>query len=415
MTRTQTFLNDYKVAPNPMAGVAGRMKSMASMATAAGGGSAVGPQLAAQQAGVQVDEAMHEQNRALTVLRGMQQTDAVAHEDKMTRARMDAESATDLIDKIGFYGAGLQAAHLASDQVVSALDGPGKVTTNEETGETTYTPGRSNSVVAKILRPLRDTLNFIPSNRRASESRQEETRSRLEAEAKVDWQTRQVDKQTEKFQTFTAQIDNIEVRINEAFDGMMGLGYDDTITEIRGLITEINKGLTRVRGVEAITDPLRPAAPANVPAPVDEVGAAKIRHPKMSQEEIVTYAGRVAQDTGVDGSLLKAVVETESSFDQNAVSNKGAQGLGQLMPGTAKEVGVTDPFDPRQNIEGAAKYLLATADKYGARSEEDMLMIYNWGPGNFRKWHREGRKPEDVPEETRKYVEKVMKLRESYQ
>jgi soluble lytic murein transglycosylase len=64
-----------------------------------------------------------------------------------------------------------------------------------------------------------------------------------------------------------------------------------------------------------------------------------------------------ARRHNIDSSLLWSVVKTESGFDPKAVSSKGAIGLGQLMPTTAKDMGVKDPYDPVQNLDGSAKYL----------------------------------------------------------
>ena len=81
---------------------------------------------------------------------------------------------------------------------------------------------------------------------------------------------------------------------------------------------------------------------------------------------------------GLDPDLLTALVWTESAFRPDAVSPAGALGLGQLMPGTAAELGV-DPHDPIQNLDGAARYLSKQLDRFG--SVELALAAYNAGPG----------------------------------
>ena len=107
---------------------------------------------------------------------------------------------------------------------------------------------------------------------------------------------------------------------------------------------------------------------------------------------------------GVDPDLIKAVIQTESRFDPRASSGAGAKGLMQLMPKTAKAVGIEDPFDPRQNIFGGVKYLSQMMERYNGNTAL-ALAAYNAGPGNVRR-HR------GVPpfRETRGYVSKIAKL-----
>ena len=116
--------------------------------------------------------------------------------------------------------------------------------------------------------------------------------------------------------------------------------------------------------------------------------------------------------------LVKAVIKAESAGKPDAVSSKGAQGLMQLMPKTAKELGV-DPTDPVANVEGGSRYLQQLINKY--KSQDIALAAYNWGPGNIDKaisklkardkevtWENI-RKLSNVPLETRMYVSKVLK------
>jgi soluble lytic murein transglycosylase-like protein len=108
-------------------------------------------------------------------------------------------------------------------------------------------------------------------------------------------------------------------------------------------------------------------------------------------------------------ALLLAVMAVESNFDHRAVSEKGAMGLMQLMPGTAKDMYVADAYEPSQNIDGGARYLRILANQY----QGDMvktLAAYNAGPEAVR---RAGDAVPDIPE-TREYVRKVVALYEAY-
>jgi soluble lytic murein transglycosylase-like protein len=112
-----------------------------------------------------------------------------------------------------------------------------------------------------------------------------------------------------------------------------------------------------------------------------------------------------ANDADVDPELLRAVIVIESGFDANAVSSAGAQGLMQLMPATAKSYGVSDAFDPQQNILGGARYLRDLIDRYDA-DYELVLAAYNAGEDAVAKYG--GRVPPFA--ETQRYVPKVLGL-----
>lgn len=118
-------------------------------------------------------------------------------------------------------------------------------------------------------------------------------------------------------------------------------------------------------------------------------------------------------------SLVKAVMQVESGGKQEAVSSKGARGLMQLMPTTARDLGV-DAKDPKQNVEGGSRYLQQQLSEFG--DESLALAAYNWGPNNIKramaKVRAEGKRPTwanikayvKVPKETREYVDKVLSL-----
>lgn len=111
---------------------------------------------------------------------------------------------------------------------------------------------------------------------------------------------------------------------------------------------------------------------------------------------------------GVDEAFLRAIIHAESAFNPRALSIKGAQGLMQLMPGTASDMGVLDAFDTRQNIRGGARYLGLLLHDFGG-NEQLAAAAYNAGPGAVQRYS-------GVPPyaETRVYVERVGTLRKRY-
>ena len=112
---------------------------------------------------------------------------------------------------------------------------------------------------------------------------------------------------------------------------------------------------------------------------------------------------RAARKHGVDNSLVKAVIRAESDFDKNAVSRKGAQGLMQLMPETAKELAVKDSFDPHENINAGVRYLKRQLDNF-QNNVPLALAAYNAGENAVRRYGR-------IPpyKETRTFVDRVLR------
>jgi transglycosylase-like protein with SLT domain len=128
---------------------------------------------------------------------------------------------------------------------------------------------------------------------------------------------------------------------------------------------------------------------------VDEIAA--------GEGDVRVLARAAAERYGLDPGLVLAVVAVESNFEARAVSKKGAQGLMQLMPGTADDLGVADALDPATNLDGGARYLQALLRLYKGDLRK-ALAAYNAGPGAVA---RHGGVP--PYRETQDYVRKVMK------
>lgn len=116
---------------------------------------------------------------------------------------------------------------------------------------------------------------------------------------------------------------------------------------------------------------------------------------------------RASRKYGVDAGLIKAVIKAESDFNPRAVSHAGARGLMQLMPATASSLGVSDSFDPEQNVMGGTRFLKDLLRRYDGNVDA-ALAAYNWGPGNVDK------RPDHLPRETRNYLVRVKQLYASY-
>jgi soluble lytic murein transglycosylase-like protein len=123
---------------------------------------------------------------------------------------------------------------------------------------------------------------------------------------------------------------------------------------------------------------------------------------KIADEQLQPIIEEAAKTYNLPASLLISVIKQESNFNIHAVSPSGARGLMQLMPSTAKGLGVVNIDDPRENIMAGAKYLRQMLDRYG--SLDVALAAYNAGPGNVEKYN-------GIPpfKETKNYVAKILK------
>lgn len=128
---------------------------------------------------------------------------------------------------------------------------------------------------------------------------------------------------------------------------------------------------------------------------------------QIRDDDLVNIVRQYARHYGVDESLVYAVIHAESGFNPKAVSPAGACGLMQLMPGTAAEMGVTDIFDPVQNVAGGVQYLSKMLQLFGKK--DLALAAYNAGPENVKQYN-------GIPpfEETIRYVHIVKQLEEGY-
>lgn len=122
-------------------------------------------------------------------------------------------------------------------------------------------------------------------------------------------------------------------------------------------------------------------------------------------DEAITRASRQFR---VEPSLIKAVIRAESAFDRRAVSRKGAQGLMQLMPDTAHQMEVADPFDPEENILGGTRYLSLMLERF-QNNVQLALAAYNAGPERVEQYR-------GIPPfpETRTFVERVLRFYDQY-
>lgn len=171
-----------------------------------------------------------------------------------------------------------------------------------------------------------------------------------------------------------------------------------------------NRLLSLVAGEQSYNGfgPLFPERSYSAVEPSSEKAASKIQLvPSKSDvvspaDELDRIIEQAADAYGVDRDLIRSVVRVESGFEVRSTSPRGAKGLMQLMPDTARELGVKNSYDPVENIKGGTRYLKRLLDRYHG----DMrlaLAAYNWGMGNVE------RNPEKLPQETASYISRVLR------
>lgn len=142
---------------------------------------------------------------------------------------------------------------------------------------------------------------------------------------------------------------------------------------------------------------------ALIVAPVDAAQPAAMAN-AWSRADLEDLVDAISADHGLDPKLVHSVVRVESNFNPRAVSHKGAMGLMQLMPDTAKRLSVSDPFDPRENVRGGVKELARLLGVYSG-SVSLALAAYNAGEGAVARYR-------GIPPyaETRGYVSRIISL-----
>jgi soluble lytic murein transglycosylase-like protein len=153
--------------------------------------------------------------------------------------------------------------------------------------------------------------------------------------------------------------------------------------------------------------------PAVEPEDENQLSQKILSQPKPKSQSVKKKGGifdiiqKEAKSKGVDPDLVKAIIKAESNFNPKAESHKGAMGLMQLMPSTAEELGVDDPFNPVENIQGGVTYLKELSRLFSKR--DHVIAAYNAGPGAVKKFG-------GVPpySETQNYVKKVKEYFQNY-
>lgn len=138
--------------------------------------------------------------------------------------------------------------------------------------------------------------------------------------------------------------------------------------------------------------------------PFNPMGGGATVTPEGAPADIKAMIERAANNNNIDPAILDALVATESDYNPSAISSKRAVGLTQLMPDTARSLGVSNPLDPAQNLEGGAKYLSQLLNRFDGNLT-NAIAAYNAGPGAVT---RHGGVP--PYKETKNYVDKVLGL-----
>ena len=184
---------------------------------------------------------------------------------------------------------------------------------------------------------------------------------------------------------------------NQPNDASSPLSLTKLIAQLSRQLTSIEQ--TFMRALQTLTKSVESTASSDIASSVPANNSGAVSRGPSPYDGLIR---RAANRNDLGPALLGAVVRQESGFDPNARSSAGAMGLMQLMPDTARSLGVKNAFDPAQNVEGGAKLLRGLIDRYSGRLDL-ALAAYNAGSGAVDKYH-------GVPPyaETRDYVHSIL-------
>lgn len=221
---------------------------------------------------------------------------------------------------------------------------------------------------------------------------------------------------------------NSSVDFANMMDGLLGTGNrgsssSDATSASLGLSKRSNDGLLWLQlGSQYSSDSGTPLTESTSSSPTVSLSSLLNAVSTNGEETVPTdYDSLIAAASakyGVPESLIKAVIDTESNFNPNVVSSAGAKGLMQLMDGTAAGLGVSNSFDPEQNIDGGTKYLSLQLQRFGGEVKM-ALAAYNAGPGRVSRLGVSNDAElmnalKLLPAETQAYIAKVERAQAKY-
>ncbi|HWS30761.1 MAG TPA: lytic transglycosylase domain-containing protein [Clostridia bacterium] len=178
-------------------------------------------------------------------------------------------------------------------------------------------------------------------------------------------------------------------------------------------LVEVQQKLDSLTARAGLTAPLFSSLLAQASSESSAVSTAASGAGESAYDSVIAAA---SEAYGLDADLIRAVIRAESGYDENAVSSAGAQGLMQLMPGTAASLGVTDSFDAQQNIFAGVEYLSKQIERFG--DLRLALAAYNTGPSRVASFNiADADDPEQytkLSSQVRAYVDRVLSYRDAY-